>query len=152
MTPLFQKLNLKQQPVVVVLDAPAPLEAALTELATAASVVIHRAPVAGMDFALGFAVTQAQLDNLSAQLVATEAPDPILWVAYPKGTSKTYRCEFNRDSGWQVLGAAGFEPVRQVSIDADWSALRFRRVARITTLTRRPAMTLSEEGKRRTGG
>jgi hypothetical protein len=73
-------------------------------------------------------------------------------VAYPKGSSKAYRCEFNRDTGWQALGAAGFEPVRQVSIDADWSALRFRRVARIASLTRRPAMTLSEEGKRRTGG
>ena len=23
-----------------------------------------------------------------------------LWVAYPKGSSKNYRCEFNRDTGW----------------------------------------------------
>jgi hypothetical protein len=152
MTPLFQKLNLKQHPAVVVLDAPATFDAALAELAAAAPVAIHRAPVAGMDFALGFAVTQAQLDDVSAQLVATDAPDPILWVAYSKGTSKTYRCEFNRDSGWHVLGAAGFEPVRQVALDADWSALRFRRVNRIATLTRRSTMALSPEGKRRAGG
>lgn len=152
MTPLFQKLNLKQHAAVVVLDAPASFESALTELTAAGPVVIHRAPQAGMDFALGFAVTQAQLDAVSAQLTATDAPDPILWVAYPKGTSKTYRCEFNRDSGWHVLGAAGFEPVRQVALDADWSALRFRRVSRITTLTRRATMALSDEGKRRTGG
>ena len=124
----------------------------LPDRPAAAPVAVHRAPVTGMDFALGFAVTQAQLDAVSAQLVATEAPDPVLWVAYPKGTSKTYRCEFNRDSGWHVLGTAGFEPVRQVALDADWSALRFRRVDRITTLTRRATMTLSAEGKRRAGG
>lgn len=152
MTPLFQKLNLKQHTAIVVLDAPASFEAALSALAAVAPVVTHRAPVAGMDFALGFAVTQAQLDAVSAQLVSTDAPDPVLWVAYPKATSKTYRCEFNRDSGWHVLGAAGFEPVRQVALDADWSALRFRRVSRIATLTRRAEMTLSEEGKRRAGG
>jgi hypothetical protein len=36
-----------------------------------------------------------------------------------------------------VLGAAGFEPVRMVAVDEDWSALRFRRVGFIKTLTRR---------------
>jgi len=49
------------------------------------------------------------------------------WFAYPKGTSKRFRCEFNRDSGWHVLRSAGFDSVRMVAIDEDWSALRFRR-------------------------
>jgi hypothetical protein len=47
--------------------------------------------------------------------------------AYPKGTSKTLKSEVNRDSGWDVLRSAGFDTVRLVAIDADWSALRFRR-------------------------
>ena len=41
---------------------------------------------------------------------------------------KRYICEFNRDDGWQVIRGAGFDSVRQVAIDEDWSALRFRRV------------------------
>lgn len=53
--------------------------------------------------------------------------DAILWFAYPKGTSKKYKCEFNRDNGWDVIRAAGFDTVRAVAIDEDWSALRFRR-------------------------
>ncbi|HNM27658.1 MAG TPA: hypothetical protein PKL15_19570, partial [Saprospiraceae bacterium] len=69
--------------------------------------------------------------------------------AYPKGSSKTYRCEFNRDNGWQALGEVGYEPVRQVAIDEDWSALRFRRVEFIKTMTRSFAM--SEKGKQKTG-
>jgi hypothetical protein len=52
----------------------------------------------------------------------------VLWFAYPKGSSKKYTCEFNRDSGWKVIRSLGFDSVRQVAIDEDWSALRFRRV------------------------
>ena len=36
----------------------------------------------------------------------------------------------------RVLGDAGFEPVRMVAIDEDFSAVRFRRVEFIKTLTR----------------
>ena len=48
-----------------------------------------------------------------------------------------------------MLGGAGFEPVRQVAIDEDWSALRFRRVAHVKSLTRSKAMALTDEGKQR---
>lgn len=44
-----------------------------------------------------------------------------------KGTSKRYACEFNRDTGWQVIRGLGFDSVRQVAIDEDWTTLRFRR-------------------------
>ena len=77
--------------------------------------------------------------------------DAIVWIAYPKKTSKQYRCEFNRDSGWTLMGEAGFEPVRQVAIDEDWSALRFRRVENIPSLKRSKAIAISKEGKRRIG-
>jgi hypothetical protein len=59
--------------------------------------------------------------------------DALLWFAYPKGTSKRYACEFNRDTGWHVIRKAGFDSVRQVAIDEDWSALRFRRVEYVKT-------------------
>lgn len=65
----------------------------------------------------------------------------------PKASFKTYTCQFNRDTGWDGMGAAGSEPVRQVAIDADWSALRFRRAQYIENWTR--SFAYSEEGKRR---
>jgi hypothetical protein len=70
-------------------------------------------------------------------------------MAYPKGTSKNYKCDFNRDTGWAALGASGFEPVRMIAIDEDWSAIRFRRVEFIKTMTRDPNSRLSEKGKAR---
>jgi hypothetical protein len=43
-----------------------------------------------------------------------------------------YRCDFHRDTGFDGSRAAGFDSVRIVAIDDDWSALRFRRVESIT--------------------
>jgi hypothetical protein len=50
-----------------------------------------------------------------------------LWFAYPKKTSKKYDVNIHRDKGWEALEQLGFKGVRQVAIDQDWSALRFRR-------------------------
>jgi hypothetical protein len=86
----------------------------------------------------------------AAKTIAQASGDPVIWFAYPKGTSKKYDCEFNRDNDWHALGEAGFERVRQVAIDADWSAIRFRRVEHIKSLKRSSSMALTKEGKSRT--
>jgi hypothetical protein len=83
---------------------------------------------ADVQFALAFATQQAELDRLSTILADRSTGDTVVWFAYPKGTSKRYTCDFNRDTGWQVIRDAGFDSVRQVAIDEDWSAMRFRRV------------------------
>jgi len=44
----------------------------------------------------------------------------------------TFEPAFNRDTGWDVMRSAGFDTVRQVAIDEDWSALRFRRQEHIS--------------------
>lgn len=68
---------------------------------------------------------------------------------YPKGSSKRYKCNFNRDTGWAALGNLGLEGVRMVAVNEDWSALRFRKVEYIKTLTRNSKMMFSEEGKKK---
>jgi hypothetical protein len=83
----------------------------------------------------------------TATLFQAADGDAQLWMVYPKGSSKKYKCEFNRDTGWTALGVAGYEPVRQVAIDEDWSALRFRKVAFIKTMTRNPDGAISRAGR-----
>jgi hypothetical protein len=58
-------------------------------------------------------------------------------------------CDFNRDTGWASLGAAGFEGVRMVAIDEDWSALRFRRVEFIRAMTRYKKRAMTKQGKQK---
>ena len=147
MSALFKKLNLGTQDTILVLSAPKSFE---PELAALQGVTVKRTVSGTSRFAMAFVITQAELDAASRKLAAACTGDAVLWMVYPKGTSKKYKCEFNRDSGWPVLGAAGFEPVRMVAIDADWSALRFRRVEHIKSLTRSPRGAISKEGKRKT--
>lgn len=149
MSPLFKKLNLGSQAAVHVLNAPASFE---PELAALEGVAVKRTVSGPVDFALAFVVTQQELVSASEQLVQACAGDAVLWMVYPKGSSKSYKCEFHRDSGWPTLGAAGFEPVRMVAIDDDWSALRFRRVEHIKSMSRNPAGAISEAGKRKAAG
>lgn len=146
MTALFKKLNLGTQSTVHVLNAPGSFE---PELAALQGVTVKRSVSGSSSFAMAFVITRAQLDAASHKLAAACTGDAILWMVYPKGTSQQYRCEFNRDSGWAILGAAGFEPVRMVAIDADWSAVRFRRVEHIKSMSRDPGKSISKAGKKK---
>lgn len=123
---IFKKLNLTDQKAICVLDAP---DSFRRELATLKGVkVAESLSAAGeLAFALAFVTRKAEVDKVAKALAKKAQGDAIVWFAYPKGTSKKYRCDFNRDSGWDVLKKSGFDTVRQVAIDEDWSALRFRR-------------------------
>jgi hypothetical protein len=149
MASVFSKLNLGSRTDVTVLNAPASFGAVLATLdgVTVRTSLRGETPI---EFALAFVTTQAQVNDLSARLSARMPGDALLWFAYPKQSSKRYRCEFNRDTGWAAVGAAGFEPVRQIAIDEDWSALRFRRVEYIKKLTRSETRVLSPAGRART--
>jgi hypothetical protein len=148
MTPLFKKLNLSQHLSIVVLNAPEEFEA---ELAALPDVKIHRSvcKTNPVSFGLAFVMSQKEVEDAARMLSQAEG-DTLVWMAYPKQSSKKYQCDFNRDTGWGILGELGFEGVRQVAIDDNWSALRFRRVEYIESLKRESKRALTEQGKQRT--
>ena len=98
---------------------------------------------------MAFVTTQEQINALAPTIAEKAGGDAIVWFAYPKGTSKKYKSEINRDHGWDRLGHEGFERVRMVAIDEDWSAKRFRRAGFIKTMTRPKEYRLTERGKAR---
>jgi hypothetical protein len=126
MAGVFQKLNLKNQKEILVLNAPNSFEG---ELAFLSDVSIKRnlMDVEEIDFALVFVTTKKEVDEISQKLAAKARGDVLIWFVYPKGTSKKHKADFNRDNGWDVIETAGYQPVRMVAIDEDWSALRYRR-------------------------
>lgn len=143
MTPLFTKLNLKDQPRIVVLGAPDSFEDELVAL-HGVEILRDSTPADAIPFLLAFVTRLDEIERLAPLAALAAAADAVVWFAYPKSSSKRYICEFNRDTGWAALGAVGLEPVRQVAIDADWSALRFRRVEFIKRLTRDPQRRLTQ--------
>jgi hypothetical protein len=147
MTPLFKKLNLKDQLTVHILLAPVSFQPEIQAIKKIVSVKDSLRGSEPIEFFLAFVTKQDEVNSLSKKVSSRLVDDGLFWLAYPKGSSKKYTCDFNRDTGWEVLGKLGFEPVRQVAIDDDWSALRFRSVAHIKKMTRSFAMT--DEGKKK---
>jgi len=144
----FDKLNLKDQKQILLINAPESFE---PELKTLRGVTVQRdVKNAGeVEFSLAFVTQQKEVDTLGKAVAKKAKGDAVVWFAYPKGSSKKYKSEINRDAGWQVLGDAGFEPVRMVAIDEDWSAVRFRRTDFIKSLTRGKDHRMSAQGKAR---
>ena len=76
------------------------------------------------DAVILFARDRSQLDAEGRPFIAAASRDAVAWVSYPKGGQ--LGTDLNRDSLWELLAEHGIRPVRQVSIDSTWSALRFR--------------------------
>ena len=127
MTSLFKKLNFKNHPQIVVLNAPESFNLELDEMKPFTKIVT-RIPKS-IDFMMVFVTKQSEIDKAIEQLFPAVDGDAILWFCYPKGTSKKYTCDFNRDNGWDKVKALGMDTVRSVAIDEDWTGLRFRKEA-----------------------
>lgn len=121
----IEKLGVKPGTTLAVIDAPPALAGALASTAEAADA----------DTLLIFASDRAAAARAIRTGLSAFAPGKRLWFAYPK-KSGAHASDLSRDTGWEALGEAGFLPVTQIALDADWSALRFRPRGEIAKLTR----------------
>lgn len=147
MDAVFKKLNLKNQKAVVVVNGPDSFQVNLDSIRDETNVIDTLEGLSEIEFILLFVTRQSEIDHLIPTIAPLLKGDALLWMCYPKGTSKKYKCDFNRDTGWQIMGNYDLEPVRMVAIDEDWSALRFKKVEFIKTMTRASEHALSEKGK-----
>ena len=127
MSPLFKKLNFKDQEEIAIINSPEEFESELEQMKSQTGIQNNLAGLTNADFVISFVSSKIEIDKLASQLRNKIKGDPVIWFAYPKKTSKKYKVEINRDSGWESLHEIGLDTVRAVSIDDDWSALRFRK-------------------------
>lgn len=122
-TTLAGKLRMQPGQRVLIMNAPSGYVEGLDPLPE--GIELAEVPEGKYDFVHLFVTNEAELERLG--LVALEAVtyDGLLWVSYPKQSSKV-ETDLNRDVGWEIVANAGLRPVTQVSIDEAWSALRFR--------------------------
>lgn len=117
--PLSERLQVKKGRTLAVVDAPAGLAEATGLEATAS--------VSDADVVLSFVTNQTGLERYLSGIGSMTRPDSILWVAYPKLTS-ALAGDVNRNL-IHVLGPEhGLDTVAQVAVDADWSAMRLKRL------------------------
>ena len=74
-----------------------------------------------------FVETRAALESQLARLKTQLKPGGALWVTYYKGTARV-KTDINRDSINAYGKTLGLIGVAMISIDDDWSALRFKAV------------------------
>jgi hypothetical protein len=126
MTETFKKLNFKSQTPILVYAAPKSFQPEIA--AMQGETEVHFKPRAGRKygFAIAFAAMRADLVKAARLIAPLMEEQPVLWFAYPKQTSKAYSSDLNRDLCWEALDPVGLQAVRQIAVDDDWSALRFK--------------------------
>ncbi len=126
---LFEKLQLKDEKNLLIQGLPSSIEKQFAKL-TYAKNVTPLLKSKKVDFALVFALSQHQLNNVLKEVFPALHEDTKLWVAYPKTTSKIVS-DLNRDCSWELLTRNEYESVRQVALDHVWSAIRFKKLDKI---------------------
>jgi hypothetical protein len=114
---LATKLQLKAGQRVVGVLVPATVAPALTRFSA-------ESDAGGETALLVFATDRTTLEEHRSQIADAATQGRLTWVSYPK--SGQLGTDLNRDSLVALLSESGIQPVRQVAIDAVWSALRFR--------------------------
>jgi hypothetical protein len=81
------------------------------------------------DWVQVFVKHKAELDRLFPRVLRALAPEGLLWISFPKGTSKI-QTDLTRDKGWNVVRRSNLRWITLVSVNATWSAFALRRPAR----------------------
>lgn len=134
---LLKKLNYKEGEALFVLNAPATF---LESLWTIPHEIMLRNEIPAdeqIGFVMIFATRRDELSRQLKEIYPRLQGDAVVWAIYPKGTSRKFTCDFNRDSSGEIFLPYDMLAVRQVSIDDDWSALRFRKRKYIKSVTRK---------------
>ncbi|MDS1030972.1 DUF3052 domain-containing protein [Bacillota bacterium LX-D] len=143
MNSVLKKLGLTTQNPVLILNAPDEYKDVLSEI----TAEIHTTINGKYKFIQVFQIDLYKTKSIAKDLIEALETDGHLWLCYPKGTSKKYKSDINREKAWDIFAAYEFEPVTQISIDDNWSAIRYRHVDHIKTMKRKTAA--SEKGKER---
>ena len=77
------------------------------------------------DWIQGFVRTSAELKGLVPRLVKALAPESLLWISFPKGTSGI-QTDLTRDKGWDALKSVDLKWVTLISVNDTWSAFCLR--------------------------
>ncbi len=126
MKKLLEKLNYKGQPRIAMLNSDSGFLESLS--ANLKDVIIDNEidPRCPYSFILIFVKSISEVEDTTPVVLHNLSADGILWYCYPKKSSKKFKSDVDRDHGWDSLSNSGFQGIRIVSIDDDWSALRFR--------------------------
>jgi hypothetical protein len=72
-----------------------------------------------------FVQNRVEPEQIVSQAVASLKPTGLLWISFPRGTSKI-QTDLTRDVGWDSLQPTGLKWTNLISVDETWSAFSMR--------------------------
>jgi hypothetical protein len=120
---LIKKLRIQPGQRILILNAPLDYIESLGELPEGAEV--SEVPEGDYDFVHLFVQDSGEFASLGLPAIEAVRFDGLLWISYPKRSSKV-ETDLSRDVMWKLVEDMALRPVAQVSIGPVWSALRFR--------------------------
>jgi hypothetical protein len=121
-TPLAKKLKLKPGVRAAVVGGPAGY---VERLGAPNGAEIGQWLDGPLDWVQAFVRTSAELAEILPRLTAALDPKALVWLSYPKGSSKI-QTDLTRDRGWDALKETDLMWISLVSIDETWSAFSLR--------------------------
>lgn len=122
MNTIYKKMKYKEQAKILVLNLPDDVREIIEDFPNQ----IDEAIEGKYGFIIMFAKELRQATKNTADIIGALEGDGHIWLCYPKGTSKKYKSDIKRDIAWDLFKPYGYRPVSQISINDDWSAMRFR--------------------------
>src|SRR6478672_339604 len=116
-----RKLQIRPGMTVVLLGRPSGVD---LEIPSECLVVSDPADAATADAVVAFVVRAEDVDSVAEPALQAARDDRLAWIVYPK--NRQLGTDLNRDILAALATERGAEPVRQIAVDAVWSALRFR--------------------------
>jgi hypothetical protein len=121
-TPLYRKLGIKEEAVVMTVSAPAGFPGTLGPLPEGAEIVTE--PAGPVDVVVWFVTEHTELDRRFRELAALLRPAGGLWTVWPKKSSG-----IPNDLSFEAVQETGLDSGlvdnKSCSVDAEWQALRF---------------------------
>jgi hypothetical protein len=132
--PVARKLGMNRGMNALIITPPAGY---LKLLMAAPGELIVSSRACGMyPFVQVFATRLSAIHRFAQKLSKHAAPNALVWISYPKKTSKLAG-DLSRDVIRKAMSSAGWRAVSIVAIDEVWSALRFRPAAQVGSRSKR---------------
>lgn len=128
---LLEKLQLKDEKNLLIQGLPSTVEKQFVKISFAKNLT-PLLKTKKIDFALLFAISHKQLEDILRDVIPALHDNSKLWIAYPKISSKIVS-DLSRDCNWDCISKLGYESVRLINLDNIWSAMRFKKADQIRT-------------------
>jgi hypothetical protein len=120
---ILKKMKLKPGARGAVVGAPEGYVKALKPLPAGSE--IYERLKGDFDWIQVFVKNEAGLKRVLPAVVRALRPESLLWISFPKGTSKI-QTDLTRDKGWGSLKKYDLKWVNLISVDETWSAFALR--------------------------